>query len=231
MDEQSRDVGFATLNSDISRIGSQIQSHVGDAMRGIMDEFQRTINHFANFFNNDEDFANGNQKIFYSNGVRLIHVTTNAKISDGTKDYTIQTMGVPSREKDFLNQNDDDDWAITNCGPFGEYRFDNNYRAPLIFYTMVAILLLIMSGFLAILYNRRRQLRQLRLLQQRHQFAEFDNREEFRADGYKPVEHDTEKAGMDDKPPSYERLTENDTFLPNYEEVTKKSAEKPAEIV
>ena len=36
---------------------------------------------------------------------------------------------------------------------------------------------------------------------------------------------------MDDKPPSYERLTENDTFLPNYEEVTKKSAEKPAEIV
>ena len=70
---------------------------------------------------------------------------------------------------------------------------------------MVAILLLIMSGFLAskfshyfllsfvikklVLYNRRRQLRQLRLLQQRHQFAEFDNREEFRADGYKPVEH------------------------------------------
>lgn len=30
-----------------------------------------------------DDFTNGNQKIFYSNGVRLIHVTTNAKISDG----------------------------------------------------------------------------------------------------------------------------------------------------
>ena len=36
-----------------------------------------------------DDFANGNQKIFYSNGVRLIHVTTNAKISDGINNFKV----------------------------------------------------------------------------------------------------------------------------------------------
>lgn len=209
---ENTDMGFSSLNSDITRIGSHIQNQIGETMRNIFDEFQKSFNQMVNFFDDgDVGALTGKQRIIVSNGdhVRVIHVdyTANQKplVDDG-----IMREPIEIDTDDYVDQNWD---QRIECFP---------YRAPLIVYTMLGVLLLIMTGFLTVLYNRRRQLRQLQLLQQRT----LDNREEFRANCYKPFEQQLVAEGTCDKPPTYEKVREDDKLLPKYEEIEK--TETPA---
>merc|ERR1712228_690535 len=189
-------MGLSSLNSDITRIGSHIQNQIGETMRNIFDE-------------RDVGGLTGKQRIFVSNGerVHVIHV-----------DYTANQK--PVMEGGIMREPieiDADDYADQNW----QQRIDCfPYRAPLIVYTMLGVLLLIMTGFLTVLYNRRRQLRQLQILQQRS----LDNREEFRANCYKPFEQHLVSEVTCDTPPTYEKVREDDKLLPKYEEIEKAPA-------
>ena len=46
----ANDIGFSAFNSDFSRFGAQIQSQIGETMRSIFDEMQKSFNQVVNFF-------------------------------------------------------------------------------------------------------------------------------------------------------------------------------------
>ena len=47
---ENLDMGFSSLNTDITRIGSHIQSQIGETMRNIIDEMQKSFNQVVKFF-------------------------------------------------------------------------------------------------------------------------------------------------------------------------------------
>lgn len=49
-ESDTTDMGFSTLNTDITRIGVQIQNQIGETMRNIFDEVQKSFSQVANFF-------------------------------------------------------------------------------------------------------------------------------------------------------------------------------------
>lgn len=48
---ETTDMGFSSpFNSDFGRIGAQIQTQIGETMRNIFDEMQKSFNQVVNFF-------------------------------------------------------------------------------------------------------------------------------------------------------------------------------------
>jgi hypothetical protein len=226
-EENYRNLNFGNMDRDfLGDFVGQLQNELGSFMKNTM----------ALIFPQSDFEDYDGREILFTNGdnVRIRHINMNGlniwKVQENEGD--VRTFYNDDEAFDILKQYETKtagyEPTITNADP-NQWDADFQYNpdasedleegcffAPFGIYILLSILLLLLTIFLAVMCHRRRRLQYL-------QARAVDNREEFRAEfGEHGDQNQIIKVGVLDKPPSYEKVQqEDDSLPPRYEDIQK----------